>query len=86
MDLGQLQDEQKIEVKHAKIRAIGQNHHKFGTDEAGEMIGKTVEVHHVLPHTDRMISHPDHCHAIIKHEWAEKTSFELDLKLEFEGG
>lgn len=87
MDLGrQLTEEAEPTVKHAKIEAVGQNHHKFGTDEAGEMINKTVEVHHVMPHTDRMISHPDHVHAIIKHEGAEKTSFELDLKLNFEGG
>lgn len=88
MDLIQLEteDASKSPVKHAKLEWVGKNNHRFGEEGVDEVIGSVVEVHHVLPHTDNHISHPDNVHAIVKFEGDEKTSFELDLKLNFEVG
>jgi len=85
MDLGELGKQNEREIPTGKLTWVGQNNHLFNSDEIGEILGTEIEIHHVLPHTDRMISHPDHVHAIIKREGAEKTEFWLDLKVERSG-
>lgn len=86
MDLGQLTEQSKTKIRTATIKWIGEHNKFFGTEKAGDLINKEVEVHHVLPHTDNFISHPDHCHAIVKLPTKFKTDYLLDLKLDFGSG